>query len=368
MEQVYSMSNHQQSKKLSRREVLAGSVLAGVGLGITCQTPLSSQQKLCAQTVPLTPSRSVGTSQWDSEQQGSLATDSLQRTTAQSAVVQPFYTLNTGTLLGFNLGIEEEIDIAAETGYLGIELWMFKISQFLDKGGTLLELRKRLEDHNIRPVNGIGFAEWMNPDEAKRQEAFGLLKREMDQLAQLNCPYIAAPPSGPAYSNRIDDWQWCGDQYRAIIELGATVGVLPLLELWGRSQTLSRLSDAAAVAIAAGDVRASLLLDVFHLFRGNNRFESLTQINPASLRVFHLNDYPAEPNREEQTDADRIYPGDGVGPMDWILQTLYAGGFQGALSLELFNKHLWETSNPREVAQTGLAKMKICCQTALNEF
>ena len=42
-----------------------------------------------------------------------------------------------------------------------------------------------------------------------------------------------------------------------------------------------------------------------------------------SMEIFHINDYPGEPSREEIADKDRVYPGDGVAPMNQILQDLH---------------------------------------------
>ena len=75
------------------------------------------------------------------------------------------------------------------------------------------------------------------------------------------------------------------------------------------------------------------------------------------MHVFHVNDYPASPSRANIRDADRVYPGDGVAPLDEILQTLTQIGFQGALSLELFNPNYWK-QDAAVVARTGLLKMK----------
>jgi sugar phosphate isomerase/epimerase len=56
-------------------------------------------------------------------------------------------------------------------------------------------------------------------------------------------------------------------------------------------------------------------------------------------------------------DADRVYPGDGVAPLTEILSTMRDVGFDGYLSLELFNESYWK-QDPSEVARTGLKKMK----------
>ncbi len=70
-----------------------------------------------------------------------------------------------------------------------------------------------------------------------------------------------------------------------------------------------------------------------------------------------MNDYPADPSRESIADRDRVYPGDGVAQLTQILRTLVSTGFNGVLSLELFNPGYWE-QDAAVVIETGLAKMK----------
>jgi sugar phosphate isomerase/epimerase len=74
-----------------------------------------------------------------------------------------------------------------------------------------------------------------------------------------------------------------------------------------------------------------------------------------------MNDYPADPPRETIRDEHRVYPGDGIAPVAQILRGLKANGFQGALSLELFNRQLWE-QDAMDVARTGLEKMRAAAQ------
>jgi sugar phosphate isomerase/epimerase len=83
----------------------------------------------------------------------------------------------------------------------------------------------------------------------------------------------------------------------------------------------------------------------------------LNLLGPAALHVFHLNDYPLQPPRAEIKDSDRIYPGDGVAPLREVFQTLDAIGFDGYLSIELFNPTYWQ-QDARSVARTALEKMK----------
>jgi 2-keto-myo-inositol isomerase len=81
------------------------------------------------------------------------------------------------------------------------------------------------------------------------------------------------------------------------------------------------------------------------------------------VHVFHMNDYPANPPRESIGDADRVYPGDGVAPLAEILRTMREVGFDGHLSIELFNETYWK-QDPNEVARTALKKMQAAVSKA----
>ena len=71
--------------------------------------------------------------------------------------------------------------------------------------------------------------------------------------------------------------------------------------------------------------------------------------------------YPAFKPVDQQTDSDRVYPGDGVAPLKQVLTDLKNMGGKKVLSLELFNKTYW-TQDPLVVAKTGLQKMKSLVQ------
>jgi sugar phosphate isomerase/epimerase len=73
--------------------------------------------------------------------------------------------------------------------------------------------------------------------------------------------------------------------------------------------------------------------------------------------VFHVNDYPRATPRAELTDAHRVYPGDGDAPLAEIVKLLLAGGFNGVLSLELFNREHWQ-QDPLKVAKDGRASIE----------
>ncbi len=269
----------------------------------------------------------------------------------------PFrYCLNTATIRGQKLGIVKEVEVAAQAGYDAIEPWVDSIGDHVKNGGNLADLKKRISDAGLTIEGAIGFPEWIVDDDARRAKGLERAKREMDMMAQIGGKRIAAPPAGATGLPKLDLMK-VAERYRALLEAGERIGVAPSLEVWGFSQNLGRLSECVAVAIEAGHRNASVLADVFHLYKGGSDYHGIRLLGPEAIPVFHLNDYPSEPPREKMDDSYRMYPGDGVAPLIEILQLWRRAGGQKVVSLELFNRNYWSEDALR-VAKTGLAKMK----------
>ncbi len=272
-------------------------------------------------------------------------------TQKKEAMIQ--FSLNTSTLRGQKLDLPQIIEVASKAGYDGIELWISEMEAYLKSGKSLASLKKLFSDAKIIPVNAIGFAPWMAQDEEKSKAGFEQMEREMNMLAEIGCKRIAAPAIG---ATDPVDLLAAGVQYASLLDLGRKTGVMPQLEFWGAYEPFHHLGQALATASAANDPDARILPDVYHLFRGGSGFEGLKLVNGNAIEVFHMNDFTTKP-RLEQKDSDRVYPGDGIGPMKEIAATLKAMGGTKFMSLEVFNETYW-AQDAQEVANTGLKKMK----------
>jgi sugar phosphate isomerase/epimerase len=269
---------------------------------------------------------------------------------------RPFgYCFNTSCIRGQKLDLVTEIEMVAKAGYDGIEPWIRELDQYVQDGGSLRDLRKRLKDLGLGVESAIGFANWIVDDDQKRTEALEQSKREMGMLAEIGAKRIAAPPAGAHRGDKLDLMD-VAKRYHALLDVGRESGILPQLEIWGSATNLSRIGEAVFVATESGHPDACLLLDVYHIFRGGSDFNGLNIINGKAMHVMHINDYPAEPEREKMGDKDRVYPGDGVAPLDEILSTLIETGYTGMLSLELFNPDYYK-QDPAIVIQTGISKI-----------
>ena len=275
---------------------------------------------------------------------------------------EPFgYCLNTSTIRGNKLDIVAVVDAAAKAGFHGIEPWIMEIDRYTSAGGALQDLGRRIADAGLSVEGAIAFNSFLDDDAAQRAASLERLKVDMDKVAQIGGKRIAAPPGNNKSEVSLDN---AAKYYREALELGEKMGVQPLLELWGTHPVLGPLAHGIYVTVAAGRPDASLLLDVFHLYKSRSPFSGLKQINGASLHLIHLNDYPQAADPSALNDGSRIYPGDGVAPLGQILRDLRDAGFRGCLSLELFNRDYWARS-AEDNLKTAMEKIQATVRSAM---
>ena len=272
------------------------------------------------------------------------------------------YCLNTSTIQGQKQTLPQIVDIAARAGYDAIEPWISEIESFVAGGGSLSDLRKRIHDGGMTVESGIGFAEWIVDDDARRAKGMEVAKRDLDLLSQLGGKHLAAPPAGAIDQPHLD-LRKAAERYRALADLGDQFNVIPMVEVWGFSQLLTKLGDAALVAIESGHPRACVLADAYHLYKGGSDINGLRLLRANAVPHFHINDFPAIP-RDKITDADRVYPGDGIGPLPAIFKILHEISYTGTLSIELFNKGYW-AQDAYTVAKTALDKTRAIAERSV---
>jgi len=266
------------------------------------------------------------------------------------------YCLNLSTIHGQKLGFMGELEVAAKAGYRSVEIWIDTLREYLDKGGKIAEVKSLLNGLGLQIENCIAFAKWVVDDESIRKQALAQMKAEMGLMAELGCKRIAATGMGLTNDATVS-LDTIAERYRIVLDLGVSMNVIPLLEVWGSQKQLSTASEAAYCAMQSGGARAKILLDVFHLYKGGTPLDTLSFINPETNPILHMNDYPSTLSRAVITDADRVYPGDGVAPIKRILQILQHREEPLILSAELFNAEYYK-QDALIVAKTALAKMK----------
>ena len=266
------------------------------------------------------------------------------------------YCLNTSTIRNCGLNIQQKIEITAKAGYQGIELWVSEIESYLQEGGSLSKLKSILDKNTIKVPNLIAFFQWANPDDNIRAKALEEAKQVFEMAEALDCSYVAAPPSGITEMSDlpIED---VAEYYKGLLEATQSMEAKPLLEFWGHSKKLGSLAEAIEIINIFDDPKIVILFDIFHSSKTDSNFDLLGKLKGNQIGLIHVNDYPYADDIKQLKDSQRVYPGDGVAPMDKIVNTLTQIGYSGMLSLELFNEE-YEKAGAESVVKTGIEKMK----------
>ena len=249
--------------------------------------------------------------------------------------------------LGFNgattqtANLATDIRVAGEAGYDVIELRDGKLNQFLTHG-SLDNVRRMLRETGIVAwtINAI--------DRVGVDGAVGTARavarcRELSRYAQaIECPWVLVVP-GPTDGRT--DAQVMKDTTAALREMAdaaAEFGVSVAFEFMGFPWAAVRdVAGAWAVVQEANRPNLGIIVDTAHFYAGSSTLESIREVDPKRLVVLHINDVEDVP-KPAITDGHRLYPGEGVIPLQDILGAVRATGWDGVLSVELFREEYWQ--------------------------
>lgn len=262
-------------------------------------------------------------------------------------------SLNTSTIRPASL--KDKIRAAGEAGYDALELWITDIEEFAAAGGDLKALGQEIKDRGLFVIDVIGLWDCMPEPEEAWLQALEISKRRMQMSADVGSRHIAVLPL-PDRDNF--NMRWATDRYRDLLHLGLNeFNIHPAFEFVGFFKGVNRLGQVAMVGVDADTEKARIIPDTFHLYRGGSGFNGIKHLQGHFIASFHWNDVPNTPGRFELADEHRIYPGDGILPLEQAMRDLKAIGYTGPLSLEMFNRAHW-AQDPLVVCQTGIRKMR----------
>ncbi|MCA9094811.1 MAG: sugar phosphate isomerase/epimerase [Planctomycetaceae bacterium] len=245
----------------------------------------------------------------------------------------------------------EKLHVAARAGFGGIELWHNEIEEYLQQGGTLADLHERIQDLGLVVPSTINLKGWFDA-KSDDDSAWELCRKRMSDAAILGVKYVVAGPPQSA-----SDWERGAENYGKLVRMGREIGVLPSMEFLGFVEQIHTIESAQRIVRESKESGGTIVLDPFHVYRGGGSFDSVRGLNPDEISICHFNDTRFEIPQTEQTDADRVLPGEGELPLVEILRDLIRIGYRGALSLELFSPELWQL-DPEVVARDGLERMQ----------
>jgi 2-keto-myo-inositol isomerase len=204
-----------------------------------------------------------------------------------------------------------------------------------------------------------------------RGAGYGQIKARCRQLCEiaeeLECPSIVVVPSPTPRDESgeqvVISWDEIVDESVKVLRDLATIagphGVSLAFEFLGFGWCSVRtLAGCWEIVRQVDHPNVGLVLDGCHFYAGGSELAEIGLLDPQKLFIFHLDDCEALP-KEALTDAQRLFPGQGVLPLDKICAQLANIGYDGLCSVELFRPEYWDWEPARVARQARQAALKV---------
>jgi len=256
--------------------------------------------------------------------------------------------LNGATTMSADL--VTDIKVAKSAGFDCLEIWAEKLRKFLATENTE-ELSNLFETNKIIPVSINSIENITFQDENE----FAKIKKECERLckiaAVLKCQNIVVVPSPKPHSyNKESVKNESVKVLQELSEIAEKYNVRLAFEFLGFKEcSVNTLADCLKIVEEVQKENIGLVLDTFHFFVGGSNVKTLERMSKNKLFIFHINDAQDLP-RDQLKDENRLLPGEGIIPLGKILNGLRKIGYDGIISVELFNPEYWQR-DPDELAK-----------------
>jgi sugar phosphate isomerase/epimerase len=245
----------------------------------------------------------------------------------------------------------EGIKLAASVGFEGAGIWADDFEKQADPIAYAKDVAAALCDSGLHAEEMCFVGGWMWAEGQALQDALDQITRRAEIAAAATCPIIIACASGGIGCNNA-----AAEDFRRIGDIGAQLGVDFALEYIGPFEQVKDIPSGLEIVRLADHPNCKLLIDIFHTFRGGSTLPDFDLPMGNEVGLVHMNDVPAG-DVLSMNDLDRVMPGAGVLPLKEAMGKLQTHGFEGALSVEVFNRDWW-AKPPAEVAAAAFAGLK----------
>src|SRR6478736_10184394 len=244
--------------------------------------------------------------------------------------------------------LAEKIEAIAAAQFKGVEIFENDLLSF---NGTPAEARRMIEDLGLGTIAFQPFRDFEGMPEPQRSKAFARAERKFDVMEQLGCDLLmicsnVSPDSLAGIDRAAADFHELGER---AAKRGLRVGFEALA--WGRH--ISDHRDAWEIVRRADHPNIGLILDSFHTLSRKIDVNSIRSIPKEKIFIVQLADAPL-------IDMDLLYwsrhfrnmPGEGDLPVTAFTEAVAATGYDGYLSLEIFNDQ-FRGGSTRAIAADG---------------
>jgi len=268
---------------------------------------------------------------------------------AKSGLFQEEETMKTSiATVSISGEFPEKLAAIAAAGFDGVEIFE---NDFLAFDGNPADVGRMVRDHGLEITLFQPFRDFEGMPEPLRSRTFDRAERKFDIMQQLGTDLVLVCSNvSPASLGGIDraaaDFHELGER---VAKRGLRVGYEALA--WGRHINDHR--DAWEIVRRADHPNIGLILDSFHTLSRKIDVGSIRSIPKDKIFIVQMADAPLiEMDLLYWSRHFRNMPGEGDLPVREFTEAIAATGYDGYLSLEIFNDQ-FRGGSPKTIAADG---------------
>lgn len=259
--------------------------------------------------------------------------------------------INGATTMPYPLA--EDIRAAGKAGFEQVEIWAGKLNKYMETHSAG-DLKKLLDENGVSPASVCPYSMVLFGDKAPQLAS---IEAGAKIAKQIGCPTLLVCPDAPPDGMDSDAaFVLAGKVAREYGDVAARHGVKLAIEPLGMHPFVPGCEEALRILESANHPALGLMMDTFHYYKSGVSLKSIAKIPVDKLLVCHVNDCIDLP-REQLTDQNRVYLGEGVIPLVETFRILKAIKYRGALSVEIFRQEYWERPID-QITKESLASLK----------
>jgi 4-hydroxyphenylpyruvate dioxygenase len=244
--------------------------------------------------------------------------------------------------------LDEKLEAIAATRFDAVEIFENDLLSF---AGTPSDVRRLLTELELGLVTLQPFRDFEGMPDPQRERGFARAERKFDLMAELGCDLLMLCSNCSPHS--LGGIDRAAADLHALAERAQARGMRIAFEAlaWGRH--INDYRDAWEVVRRANHPALGVVLDTFHILARKTELASIRAIPKEKIFLVQVADAPQlEMDYLSWSRHFRNFPGQGDLPVLDFMEALAATGYDGALSLEIFNDQ-FRGGSARSVALDG---------------
>lgn len=251
--------------------------------------------------------------------------------------------------LSFSGPLQRKIEAAARAGYDGIEIFR---EDLIDFDGTPVEAGRLAADSRLEVFSLQSLRDFEAGPESMRASNLKRATRFLELAAALGAPLLVVCAN--TRPDTIADPDRAAADLARLADLAAERGLRIGYEALATSAVVRSYAQAWDIIRRAARPNLGLVVGAVHTLAAGADFAALGAIDPARIFLVHLADAPgAKMDARLLARHFRVFPGQGELPVAELYATLKAIGYDGPVSLEIFNDQV-RAMLPRAIASDGI--------------